>query len=131
MNRTLKSHWRSASIAGGSRIACWIAAAILLAACGQGPSESEFVTACLKEGEIAVNKARNREMGLNSETACKCAAKEATASMSADARQSMILNMQGKKQESKAITGKMSEAEKMAAMNAALELFKKCAGSGR
>ena len=103
----------------------------LLAACGQGPSESDFVTACLKEGEIGANKARNREMGLNTETACKCAAKEASATMSADTRRSMILNMQGKKQESKAITAKMTEAEKMASMNAALELFKKCAGPGR
>lgn len=51
--------------------------------------------------------------------------------LSADARQSMILNMQGKKQESQAIIAKMSEANQMAAMNAALDLFKKCAGRGR
>jgi hypothetical protein len=130
MIRTLKPHGPGASIATGRRIACCIAATALLAACGQGPSEAEFVTACLKEGEIGVNKVRNREVGLNSEAACKCAAKEAAASLSADARRSMILNMQGNKQESKAITAKMSEAEKMAAMNAALELFKKCAGRG-
>lgn len=116
------------------RLFCRITVAIaatLLAACDAGPSESEFVTACLKEGEMAVNKARSREMGLSSETACKCAAKEASATMSVDTRQSMILNMQGKKQESKAITAKMSEAEKMASMNAALELFKKCGGGAR
>ncbi len=104
--------------------------ATVLAACGRGPSESEFVAACIKEGETGANKMLRREMGFKSETGCQCMAKEA-ASLSADARRSMILNMQGKMQESKAIMAKMSEADKMATMNAALGFLKKCAGSGR
>jgi hypothetical protein len=72
-----------------------------------------------------------REVGFNNESGRQCAAKEAASSLSADARQSMILNMQGKKQQSQAIIAKMGEADQMAAMNAALYLFKKCAGRGR
>ena len=120
--------------AKGKRMLCRMTVAImvtLLAACDGGPSESEFVAACIKEGETGANKMLRREMGFKSETGCQCMAKEAASSLSADARQSMILNMQGKMQESKAIMAKMSEADKMAAMNAALELLKKCAGSGR
>ncbi len=120
--------------AGGKRVLCRVTVAIvatLLAACGRGPSEAEFVAACIKEGETGANKMLRREMGFKSETGCQCMAKEAASSLSADARQSMILNMQGKMQESKAIMAKMSEADKMATMNAALELLKKCAGSGR
>ncbi|MGZ8992516.1 MAG: hypothetical protein ACXW16_00705 [Burkholderiaceae bacterium] len=120
--------------ARGNRVLCRVTVAImatLLAACDGGPSESEYMAACIKEGETGANKMLRREMGFKSDTGCKCMAKEAASSLSADARQSMILNMQGKMQESRAIMAKMSEADKMAAMNAALELFKKCAGSGR
>ena len=83
------------------------------------------------DSEMGANKMLRREMGFNNETGCQCAAKEAASSLSADARQSMILNMQGKKQESQVIIAKMGEADQMAAMNAALDLFKKCAGGGR
>jgi hypothetical protein len=116
------------------RVACSVASITLialLAACGRGPSEAEFVAACLKEGEMGANKMLRREMGFNSEAGCQCAAKEAASSMSADARHSMVLNMQGKKQEAKAIVAKMSEAEQMASMSGGFELFKKCAGRGR
>jgi hypothetical protein len=112
------------------RVACCvplITVVALLAACGRGPSDAEFVAACIKEGETGANKMLRREMGFNSEAGCQCAAKEAASSLSADARHSMILNMQGKKQESRAIMDSMSEPDKMAAMNAALELFQKCA----
>lgn len=105
--------------------------ATLFAACDGGPSDSEYVAACIKEGETGANKMLRREMGFKSETGCQCMAKEAASSLSADARQSMILNMQGKMQESRAIMAKMSEADKMATMNAALGFLKKCAGSGR
>jgi hypothetical protein len=117
--------------AKGKRMLCRMTVAImatLLAACDGGPSEAEYVAACLKEGEMGANKALRREMGVNSEAQCKCAAAEVTSSLSADARRSMILNMQGKRQESKAIISKMSEAEKMASMNAGLDMVKKCGG---
>jgi hypothetical protein len=70
-------------------VACTVAAP--LTACGRGPGEAEFVAACLKEGERGANKMLRREMGFNNETGCQCAAKEAASSLSADARQSMIL----------------------------------------
>jgi hypothetical protein len=108
-----------------------IALVALLAACDRGPSEAEFVAACLKEGERGANKMLRREMGFNNEAGCQCAAKQAASSLSADARRSMILNMHGKVQESKAMLAKMSEADQMAAMGAALDLFGKCAGPGR
>jgi len=111
--------------------AALIALAALLAACGRGPSEAEFAAACMKEGAMGANNMLRREMGFNNETGCQCAAKEAAASLSADARQSMILNMQGRKQESQAIIAKMGQADQMAAMSAALDLFRKCAGPGR
>ena len=118
----------------GKRMLCRTTVAImatLLAACGRGPSEAEFVAACIKEGETGANKMLRREMGFKSESGCQCMAKEAASTLSPDARQSMILNMQGKMQESKAIIAKMSERDQMATMNAALGLFNKCAGPGR
>jgi hypothetical protein len=121
-------------IAKGNLMLCRVTAVILaalLAACDSGPSEAEFVAACIKEGQMGANKMLRREMGFKSETGCPCMAKAAAATMSADARQSMVLNMQGKMQESKAIIAKMSEADQMAALNAALELLQKCAGRGR
>ena len=117
--------------ARGKRVLCRVTVAImatLLAACDGGPSEAEYLAACLKEGETGAGKALRKEMGVNNEAMCKCAAAEVRSSLSADARRSMILNMQGKRQESKAIISKMNEAEKMASMNAGLEMLKKCGG---
>jgi hypothetical protein len=107
--------------------AALIALTALLAACSRGPSEAEFVAACIMEGEIGANKMLRREMGFNNETGCQRAARDAAASLSADARQSMILNMQGRKQESQPIIAKMGEADQMAAMNAALDPFRRSA----
>lgn len=103
--------------------------AALIGACSGGPSESEFVTACLKEGQRGVNKAFTREMGINRDTFCKCAAKEARATLSADAQRAMILDMEGKKQEASAISSKMSESQQMAFMKGGIEVFGKCAGA--
>ena len=107
------------------------ATAALIGACSGGPSESEFVAACLKEGEKGANKALRREMGVKSEEFCKCAAKAARATLSADAQRAMILDMQGKPGEARAISSKMSESEQMAFMKGGIEIFGKCAGGGR
>ncbi len=101
-------------------------AAALIGACSGAPGESDFVTACIEEGQRGVNQALTREMGINRETFCKCAAKEASATLSADAQRAMILDMQGKAQEAGAISSKMSESEQMAFMKGAAELFEKC-----
>lgn len=103
--------------------------AALLPACSGGPGESEFVAACLQEGQKSVNKAFTKEMGVNRDAFCKCAAKEAKSMLSADAQQAMILDMQGKKQEASAITSKMSESQQMAFMKGAMEVFGKCVGA--
>ena len=91
-----------------------------------GPSEAEFVQACLEEGKRGANKRFSDEMGVNRETMCKCAASEAKSSVSPDGYRAMILNMQGKKQEASMITSKMSEAEQMAVLKGGLEMFGKC-----
>ena len=101
--------------------------ASLIGACSGAPGESEFEAACLEEGRSGVNQAFTREMGVNRETFCKCAAKEARATLSADAQRAMILDMQGKKQEASAISSKMSESDQMAFMKGGAEVFEKCA----
>ena len=106
--------------------------ATLIAACDSGPSDADFVAACLVEGERGANKAMRREMGVKSgEEFCKCGAAAARTSLSSDLRRAMILNMQGKKQEASAITAKMSDADKMAAMESTMSIFGKCAGKNR
>jgi hypothetical protein len=102
--------------------------ALLLTACDSGPSDAEFVAACLKEGENVASKMLDKEMGVNREVTCKCAAKEARSSFSPDGYRAMILDMQGNKQEASAITSKMSEAEQLAVMKGTSDLFEKCVG---
>lgn len=105
--------------------------ATLLVACDGGPSEAEFVAACLKEGEMGANKALRREMGVKGDAFCKCGAAEARSSLSADAQRAMILDMQGKSQEARAISSKMSDADQMAFMKGGMAVFGKCAGMAR
>ena len=122
-------------LAEGARTRCLVTVvltAVLLAACDSGPSESDFVSACLAEGERGANKMLRREMGVkNAEEFCKCGAAGAKASLSSDLRRAMILNMQGKKQEASAMTSKMSDAEKLTAMESTMSIFGKCAGKMR
>jgi hypothetical protein len=106
-------------IARGKSTLCQMTVVImatLIAACDSGPSEAEFVAACIKEGEKGANKALRREMGVKSDAFCKCAATEARSSLSADAQRAMIADMQGKSQEARAISSKMSDADQMALM---------------
>jgi len=100
--------------------------AALITACSAGPSEAEFVEACLQEGQNVASKMLDREMGINRDSFCKCGAKVAKASLSADGYRVMILGMQNKKQEASAISSKMSEAEQQAVLTGTAELFEKC-----
>ena len=104
----------------------------LVAACGDsGPSDSEFITACLAEGERGANKMMRREMGVKGEDFCKCGAKEARSAFSPQARQAMVLGMQGKKAEAHAIGEKMSAQEQDAFMKGTMTIFTACAGKPR
>lgn len=122
-------------IADGTRVGGLVTALIaaaLLAGCDSGPSDSEWVAACLKEGERGANKMMRKEMGVKSgEEFCKCGAAAAKASLSSDARRALILNMQGKTQEAQAITSKMSDADQDTAMKGAMTIFGKCSGMMR
>jgi hypothetical protein len=116
------------------KVLCNVAVIMMAAglpACGGGPIESEFIDACLKEGERGANKAFGNEMGINRDSFCNCAAKEAKSTLSADARRAMILDMLGKSQEASAISSKMSESEQKAFLEAGMNIFEKCAaGAG-
>ena len=103
----------------------------LVAACDSGPSDSEFVTACLAEGERGANKMMRREMGVKGDDFCKCGAKEARSVFSPQARQAMVLGMQGKKAEAHAIGEKMSAQEQDAFMKGTMTIFTACAGKPR
>jgi hypothetical protein len=109
-----------------SRMAIAMTAA-LIGACGGGPSQSEFVSACLAEGQNAVNAAFTRELGVEREAFCGCAGEKVRSSLSADGQRAMILEMQGKSQEAAEISSKMSESEQQAFAQGALEVFAQCA----
>lgn len=96
-----------------------------VAACSNGPSESEIVEACLIEGKRGVNSA-----GMNRDTFCKCAAREAREALSADAQRVLVLGMSGKRSEANAISAKFSESEQAAAIKGTAAVLEKCIGAG-
>ena len=73
-------------------------AASLLAACDSGPSESEYLAVCLKEGQTHANQIISKQMGVDRDAYCKCAAKEVQVAVSPEGRRWMMLNMENKKQ---------------------------------
>ena len=100
-------------------------AALLSVACDSGPSESEYVQACLKEG--GANNLAMTARGMSREKVCKCSASAVKSALSADGYRLMVLEMQGKRQEVAALQARMSDAEKMGVMQAMLESLGKCA----
>jgi hypothetical protein len=107
--------------------------AALLAACEGGASDQEFVAACLQEGQRggAANQMLDKELGVTRETSCKCAAKEARATLSKDAYRAMVLEMAGKGDEAREISSKMSESEQMSFIIGVGAVFDKCIGEPR
>ena len=105
--------------------------AAMLAACSGSPGESEFIAACMKEGESVVNQRRDKQMGVDRSAFCKCATQEAKATLSADGQRATMLSMQGKKEEARAITAKMSGTEQEAHLMAGVSVMKKCIGGAR
>ena len=119
-------------VSGSTRNRASIAAVFvsaLIVGCDSGPSDSEFETACLNEGERGANKAMRREMGVKSDAFCNCLAKESRAQLSADGRRAMMLDMQGKKQEASAISSKMNDSEQAALMKGGMAMLEKCVGA--
>jgi hypothetical protein len=81
-----------------------VAAAVALSGCGGGPGDGEFVQACMNQKGIQMVKV-TQEM-------CQCAAKYSRENLAPRLRQAMVLNMQGKKQESEALVEGMSFDER-------------------
>ena len=81
-------------------IALVIAAAAVLAGCGAGPSDGQFVQACLNQ--------RGPQMVKVTQTMCQCAASFARENFDPKLRQALMLNMQGNEQESEALLEGMS-----------------------
>lgn len=104
-----------------------VAGALAIACAGGGPSDTEFVEACLKEGQGGASQLLDKELGVTREAFCKCGANVARSALSADGYRAMVLEMQGKGDEARAITSKMSETEQLASVNAAGEMLEKCA----
>lgn len=86
---------------------------LVLAGCDSGPSEDEFIAACVQ--------ARNQ-----TQESCSCAAREAKASLPTSAWQALVLDMQGKGAEAKAITDKMTGEEQSAYVKGTIDMARKC-----
>jgi hypothetical protein len=71
----------------------------LLMGCAQGPSEAEFVQACMKSS--------SPQMGVT-EAMCQCAAGEAKSTLPSELYSAMVLDMQGRKQEAEAAASHLS-----------------------
>ena len=108
-----------------------LAFAVLAAGCDSGPSESDIVAACLKEGARGANKALRREMGVQSEEFCRCTGAEARSQLSADGRRVLLLDMEGRRGEAREIASKMNESDQAALMQGTLKVVEKCMLSAR
>ena len=103
-----------------------IVAGALLTACGGGPSGTEFVEACLKEGQSGASQMLDKELGVTREAFCKCGEPIARSSLSADGYRAMVLDMQGKGEETRAITSAMNESEQIAAVEVLGKMMEQC-----
>lgn len=90
-----------------------VAVSGVLTACNRGPSEAEFVQACLKTQAT--------------EPMCECAAREARSNLSPDLYTAMVLDMEGKKQEAAALVEDMTFDERAAFAMQQFEILGKCA----
>jgi hypothetical protein len=103
-----------------------IAAGALFTACSGGPSGTEFVEACLQEGQSPASQMLDKELGVTREAFCECGEPIARSSLSTDGYRAMVLEMQGKGEEARAITSTMNEAEQTAAVEVLGQLMEQC-----
>jgi hypothetical protein len=101
-------------------------AGALHTACSGGPSGAEFVEACLKEGQSPASQMLDKELGVTRQKFCECGEPIARSSLSTDGYRAMVLDMQGKREEARAITSKMNEAEQTAAVEVLGKMMEQC-----
>jgi len=114
-----------------THVSCLVAvmvAGALLTACGGGsrPSGAEFVAACLQEGQSAASQLLDKELGVTRKVFCECGEPIARSSLSADGYRAMVLDMQGKGEEARAITSTMNEAEQTASIEVLGKMIEQC-----
>ena len=100
-------------------------------ACGSSSSDSEFVAACMTEGQGLASQMLDREAGVTRDAFCKCGAPIARSSLSSDGYQAMVLQMQGRREEASNLTAKMSDSEQEASLKVLGDMLEKCAGAAR
>jgi hypothetical protein len=114
-----------------SRLSMAVVVGALFMGCNGGPSDSEFVAACMNEGQGVASQMLDQELGVTRDAFCKCSAPVARASLSSDGYRAMILDMQGKREEASSITSKMSESEQQAALEVLGAMLEKCGGAAQ
>jgi hypothetical protein len=83
-----------------------------VAACTKGPSNAEFVQACVKTQAT--------------QAMCECGAREARSKLSSKLYTAMVLDMQGKKPGLEALTAKMTMDERAAFAMQQFQILGKC-----
>jgi hypothetical protein len=101
-------------------------AGALLTACSGGTSGAEFMEACLQEGQTTASQMLDKELGVTREAFCECGEPIARSSLSTDGYRAMVLEMQGKGEEARAITSTMNESEQTAAVEVLGKMLEQC-----
>jgi hypothetical protein len=95
-----------------------VAAGAVLGGCGGGINDGEFVQACMNQQGVQMVKVTD-EM-------CQCAAKYSRENLDPKLQRAMVLNMQGKKQESEALVADMNFDERAAFAMQQFEVIGAC-----
>jgi hypothetical protein len=86
------------------------------------------VEACLREGQSAASQLLDKELGVTREAFCNCGEPIARSSLSTDGYRAMVLDMQGKGEEARAITSSMRESKQTAAVDVIGKMMEQCGG---
>ena len=108
-----------------TKIACMLAVAsttALLAGCAGGPSDGEFVQACMNQ--------KGLQMVKMTESMCQCASKFAHEHFDPKLQRVLVLDMQGKKQEEEALVDGMSLDDRAKFAGQQFEMVGQCLGPG-
>jgi hypothetical protein len=114
-----------------SRHALAVVVGALFTACSGGPSDSEFVAACIREGESVASQMLDKELGVTRDAFCQCGATFARSALSANGYRAMVLEMQGNREEARSLTSGMSESEQQAMVEVAAGMVEECAGASK